>query len=157
MIRCSMYGSGLLAAALLVGGSGARAEGEYGGEWTCVKQPVFHEAVNAALDEISAGNIGLRNVAFEYMRRWDVEEMRRQCAAFAAGEPYEISCLNGRRDWGAIKAMIPEDLFGLSPGAIRPHYLALQEEDAGQADAYAFCREVGAIPPQGRIEMRISQ
>ena len=63
-----------------------------------------------------ASNIGMRRVLQEYRVRWDAAHVRAQCEAFAAGKPYEISCLRGRRDWSEIEAMIPNDLKGLSAG-----------------------------------------
>lgn len=92
-----------------------------------------------------ASNIGMRRVLQEYRVRWDAAHVRAQCEAFAAGKPYEISCLRGRRDWSEIEAMIPNDLKGLSAGDLRPHYLALQAENDGFRDAIKFCRSVGAI------------
>ena len=81
----------------------------------------------------------------EYRRRWDVAYKREQCEAFAAGELYEISCLDGRRDWDAIKAMVPSEFFGMANLDLHPHYLELQMADNGNKDMVAYCRSVGAI------------
>lgn len=96
------------------------------------------------LDELSP-NIGMRRVLEEHRDRWDATYIRAQCEAFAAGEPHDIRCLNDRRNWDAIQAMVPDELFGMSNGDLRPHYLALQAEDDGYSDALAYCRDVGAI------------
>ena len=104
-------------------------------------------SLNFDNDEVASrsANPGMRSILQEYRIRWDAVHVRAQCEAFAAGESYEISCLKGRRDWNAIAAMVPEDLHGLSAGALRPHLLALQAENDGFRDAIKFCRSVGAI------------
>lgn len=113
------------------------------GSWACEKQAISDPSVKAALDEIAPNN-GIRRIAVEYMRRWDAQEMLRQCEAYAAGKPAEISCLNGRRDWQAIENMIPDELYGLRLSDMRPHYLDLQENDDGRKAAWEFCKSVGA-------------
>ena len=95
--------------------------------------------------EIAGNNNNLFNILMEYRRRWDVAEKRQQCEAFAAGEPYEISCLDDRRDWDAIKAMVPSEFFGMANLDLHPHYLELQKADNGNKDMVAYCRSVGAI------------
>ena len=92
-----------------------------------------------------ATNPGMLTILQEYRMRWDAKHIRAQCEAFEAGEPYEISCLRGRRDWDAIAAMVPEELRGLSATDLRPHVLKLQAEDDGMRDAVKFCRSVGAV------------
>ena len=92
-----------------------------------------------------AANPGMWSILQEYRMRWDAQHIRAQCEAYAAGEPYEISCLEGRRDWDAIAAMAPDEIRGLSAGALRPHLLALQKEGNGLRDAIKYCRSVGAI------------
>ena len=62
----------------------------------------------------------------EYRERWDVHYKRQQCEAFAASGSYDISCLNNRRDWDAIKAMVPSEYFGMSARDLTPHYQELQ-------------------------------
>lgn len=94
---------------------------------------------------IAGSNNGLFNVLNKYRERWDVAEMRKQCEAYAAGEPYEISCLNGRRDWDAIRAMVPAEYFGMSTFDLTPHYHDLQKDRADFAGTIEYCRSVGAI------------
>lgn len=127
-----------LLVALILPGAGAQAQG---GSWVCQGT---NDRDDDELDELAA-NIGMRRVLEEYRDRWDAAHVRAQCEAFAGGEPYDIRCLNDRRDWDAIRAMVPDELFGMSNGELRPHYLALQEEDDGYTAALAYCRDVGAI------------
>lgn len=94
---------------------------------------------------ISGTNNGLLKILMEYRERWDAVYKRQQCEAFAAGEPYDISCLNGRRDWAAIKAMVPSEYFGMSNVDLNPHYQDLQMADDGIKEMADYCRSVGAI------------
>ncbi|MBM9595052.1 hypothetical protein [Roseitranquillus sediminis] len=98
-------------------------------------------------DEIAARapNLGIQRILEEYRDRWDATHIRQQCEAFATGEPYEISCLDDRRDWDAIEAMVPDEFFGMSNTELRPHYLELQTADDGYGAALNYCRSVGAV------------
>ena len=127
------------AAALILGVPMAHA---FGGSWQC-ENPMDMDRDEARA--ISGSNNGLYNILMEYRERWDVAYQREQCAAFAAGEPYDISCLDDRRDWDAIKAMVPSEYFGMSNVALNPHYQALQMADDGIRDMAAYCRSIGAI------------
>ena len=95
--------------------------------------------------EISGFNNGLFNLLNEYRERWDVVYMRGQCEAYAEGRPYEISCLDDRRDWDAIKAMVPNEYFGMSSKEVTPHLHDLQTNGESFRDVAAYCRSVGAI------------
>jgi hypothetical protein len=111
------------------------------GTWVCEKKGDMDKD---EAWEISP-NIAMFRIVNEYRARWDAEYVRRQCEAFAAGESYEISCLNDRRDWEAIKAMVPSEYFGMSNPELTPHYQALQMSDDGFKDAIGYCRSVGAV------------
>ena len=57
-------------------------------------------------------NIAMFRIVNEYRERWDARiyeasNVKRSRPA----NPYEISCLNDRRDWEAIKAMVPSEYF----------------------------------------------
>lgn len=113
----------------------------YGGSWLCENQmDMDHDEARAI-----APQNGLFNILMMHREAWDLQHMREQCEAFAAGEPYEISCLNDRRDWDAIKAMVPSEFFGRSNLELTPHFHAMP----GNAEAYIevarYCRGVGAI------------
>lgn len=99
----------------------------------------------AQLDKL-APHIVMRRVLQEYQTRWDAAYIREQCEAFVKGEPHEISCLRGRRDWDAIKAMVPEEIWAADRAQALPLLTELQAEDDGYKAAIDFCREAGAIP-----------
>ncbi|WMS45224.1 hypothetical protein RDV64_22830 (plasmid) [Acuticoccus sp. MNP-M23] len=93
-----------------------------------------------------ASNYSLRQILEEYRFRWDAAYARAQCKAFSEGKPYQISCLRGRRDWDAIAAMVPNELWGMSRQDAKPFLNKLKAEDDGYSAAMTYCRELGAIP-----------
>jgi len=93
-----------------------------------------------------AHNREMEVIIKEYMWRWDARYIRSQCKAFANGAPYEISCLNGRRDWSEIEASIPGEYSRLDRKALRPFMEQERDADNGRGEAVTFCRDVGAIP-----------
>jgi hypothetical protein len=100
------------------------------------------------LKEIEAevgGSSGFTKIVSQYVSRWDAQEARRLCAAYAAGEPVTITCLNGRRDWSAIKASIPAEYFGLGNQQLASANAAEREKGNGYREAVAYCRSLGAI------------
>ncbi|MBB5224614.1 hypothetical protein HNP73_004585 [Amaricoccus macauensis] len=130
MRAIAAVGAGILAAA-----SGAQAAGSF----VCERSPTVEVA------EQVGGNFALQNIVNEYRVRWDAVEARRECEAFAAGQPSEISCLNGRRDWTAIMASVPGDYFGQSNKALAATYRKEMQRGNGFKEAMAYCRSVGAI------------
>ena len=132
----------LLLAVVATSAFGAPMAHAYGGSWQCENQLDMDQDEARA---ISGTNNGLFNVLNEYRERWDVSYKMRQCEAFAAGKPYLISCLNDRRDWNAIKAMIPHHYLGMSSEQLTPHYQELQMADDGIRAMVSYCRSVGAI------------
>lgn len=104
-------------------------------------------SIDGDRDEIReiATNISMYRILQEYRDRWDAAHIRAQCEAYAAGEPYEIGCLNDRRDWSDIKALVPDELFGRSTRELRPYFIELSESDDGHGAAIDYCRSVGAI------------
>lgn len=87
----------------------------------------------------------MMNVLQEYRARWDAEYIRQQCDAAAAGRPANISCLQGRRDWSAIQAMVPADIQNASRSVVGGHLSSLQKTNDGLRDAFAHCRNLGVI------------
>lgn len=92
-----------------------------------------------------AGSSGFVNIVSLYVARWDAEEARRLCSAYAAGEPVTIGCLDGRRDWSAIKASIPPDYFGQSNQQLASTYTKELAQGTGHLEALQYCRGVGAV------------
>lgn len=130
-----------LAVALVAGSISGPAKADDKPSWGC---GYSSNGDKAELDA-RARNIGLRRVLEQYRARWDAAHMRAQCEAFAAGQPHEIGCLDGRRNWDEIVAMVPGDLWSMSAGQLRPVYLKMQEEDDGYKAALEYCGSVGAI------------
>lgn len=124
-------------AAIILIAAGAAQAGP--GTFVCERSPTVEVA------EQVGGNFALQNIVNEYRVRWDAAEARRQCEAFAAGQPSEIGCLNGRRDWTAIMASVPADYFGQSNKALAASYRKEMQKGNGFKEAMAYCRGVGAI------------
>lgn len=91
------------------------------------------------------GSAGFTNIVSLYVARWDAQEARRLCSAHAAGKPVAITCLDGRRDWSAIKASIPSEYFGGSNQRLASSYTAELQKGTGHLEALQYCRSVGAI------------
>lgn len=110
-----------------------------GGSFVCERSATVE--VSQQVD----GSFALKNIVTEYMRRWDAREVLEECQAYAAGQPYEISCLNGRRDWPEIIASVPDDYFGRSNESLAKVAREEKNEGNGYAEALDYCRFVGAI------------
>ena len=130
----TMAGAAISAAILTATGAAQAA-----GSFVCERSPTVEVA------EQVGGNFALQNVVNEYRVRWDAAEARRQCEAFAAGQPSEIGCLNGRRDWTAIMAAVPQSYFGQSNKQLAASYREEMRRGNGFKEAMAYCRSVGAI------------
>lgn len=133
----------VMAVVLSVGPASASGADE-AQDWMC-DGPVFTDpAVSAELDTI-ASNATLRDIVEEYVNRWDADYMRRACERAANGQQADMSCLNGRRDWTAIEAMIPREYFGMSPSALQPYYEAMSSEPNPTLVAYDYCVNLGVL------------
>lgn len=126
-------------AALMLSAPSAHA---VGGTWICENQMDMDQEEARA---ISGLNNGLYQILMKHRENWDMAHMREQCEAYAEGRPYEISCLNDRRDWDAIKAMVPEEFFGMSSIELTPHFHEIQANGELISETIAYCRSVGAI------------
>lgn len=91
------------------------------------------------------GSSGFVNIVSLYVARWDAQEARRLCSAYAAGELVTIGCLDGRRDWNAIKASIPPEYFGQSNQQLASTYTAELAQGTDHLQALQYCRGVGAV------------
>ncbi|PZQ46083.1 MAG: hypothetical protein DI556_21235 [Rhodovulum sulfidophilum] len=110
-----------------------------GGSFACERPPIMEVTENVE------GSSALQSIVNQYRERWDAEVVARECEAYAAGEPYEISCLNGRRDWPTILASVPPDYFGRSNKSLASTVDTERRVDSGYKAAIAYCRSVGAI------------
>ena len=126
-------------AALTLGTSTAHA---VGGSWRC-ENPLDQDQEEARA--ISGSNNGLYQILMKYRERWDIAHLREQCEAYAEGRDYEISCLDDRRDWDAIKAAVPEEFFGMSSIQLTPRFHEIQSTREEWNELAAYCRSVGAI------------
>jgi hypothetical protein len=122
-------------AAILVMARGAQAASSF----VCERSPTVEVRKEAG------GSFAFQNIVNEYRVRWDAAEARRQCQAFAAGQPSEIGCLNGRRDWTAIMTSVPAEYSGQSNEALAAAYEKEMQRGNGYEAALDYCRSVGAI------------
>lgn len=136
-MKIRAMGSAALVAATLMTTEAVHAAG---GSFVCKGTSTTKE-VASQVD----GGFNLQNIVKLYAIRWDAKEARRLCEAYAAGEPVEISCLDGRRDWDAIMASVPGEYFGMSDRSLAEPFWKLSSENDGFRDALAYCRSVGAI------------
>ena len=115
----------IAAAVLMTAGSVQAA----GGSFVCERSPTME------VREMATGSSAFQSIVNEYRARWDAAEARRQCEAYASGQPYQISCLNGRRDWPAILASIPSEYFGRSNKSLASTYDAEMRKGNGFKEA----------------------
>lgn len=132
----AMVGAGLVAAIAVAAGPVHAA----GGSFVCKGSSVTKE-VASKVD----GGFNLQNIVKLYAIRWDAQEARRLCGAYAGGESVEITCLDGHRDWGAIMASVPSEYFGMPDRSLAEPFWQLSSENDGFRDAMTYCRSVGAI------------
>ncbi|MBB5224581.1 hypothetical protein HNP73_004552 [Amaricoccus macauensis] len=126
------------AAVLVIASGGAQAAG---GSFTCKDGFGTMKEIKAEV----GGSSAFISIVNQYVQRWDAREAQRLCSAYAAGGPATISCLNGKRDWNAIKASIPPAYFGGSNQQLADAYTAEVEKGTGYLEAMTYCRSVGAI------------
>ncbi len=110
-----------------------------GGSFACERSPTME--VREQIDKGGA----LQSIVIQYMTRWDAQEAMKQCRAYAEGRPYEITCLNGRRDWPAILASVPQEYFGRSNKSLAATLNMERHKGNGFKEAMDYCRSVGAI------------
>lgn len=110
-----------------------------GGSFVCERSPSME-----VRDQVD-GSFALENIVNQYRIRWDAQEAMKPCRAYAEGQPYEISCLNGRRDWDAILASVPQEYFGKSNKNLASSADMEERKDSGFKEAMTYCRSVGAI------------
>ncbi|MBO6816780.1 MAG: hypothetical protein JJ891_18140 [Rhizobiaceae bacterium] len=120
---------------------------DHGENFHCDRMPFLSDQAKAAMNQLAHNN-GMRKIVSFYAWQWENEEMRRICDAGAAGENVDTSCLEGRRDWDAIAAKIPEGLAGQSNKELRPHMLELTERGYHTTDrkeVMSYCAKLGVV------------
>lgn len=117
------------------------------GNFHCDRIPFLNEKAVAAINELSH-NKTMSVIVKQYAEKWEDEEIVRSCKAAAAGKPADFSCLQGRRDWVAIKAMIPTQYFTLDATYLRPHQLDFQSiraQEQPRKAALDHCEALGVM------------
>lgn len=138
--------STLLTATLLLIGSKA-ALADHGENFHCDRMPFLSESAKNAMNKLAHNN-GMRKIVSFYAWDWENEEIRRICDAAASGKEVDTSCLEGRRDWEAIAAKIPEGLAGKSNQDLRPHMLELSARGYHTTDrkeVMSYCAKRGVV------------
>lgn len=79
---------------------------------------------------------------FSRIHKWDGRYIKQGCEALLAGNTWDDSCLNGRRNLEEIAESIPDNLDDLSQAEL---VALLQKDDANKFvnDAREFCRSNG--------------
>lgn len=111
-----------------------------GGSFSCERMSTAE-----VRERLNGGSSALHRIVGQYLARWDAKDARRQCEAYAAGRPYDISCPSKRRDWDEILASVPSGYFGQSNKSLAATYRAEMNAGNGYREAMAYCRSVGAI------------
>lgn len=123
------------------------ARADHGENFHCDRIPFLHETAVKAIGKLSH-NKTMSVIVKEYAEQWEAEEIRKTCDAAAAKQPADFSCFQGRRDWNAIRALIPDELFGMDAVSLRPHQLSLQKlqaETQPHEKAFRYCEKLGVI------------
>ncbi|TPE47314.1 hypothetical protein [Amaricoccus solimangrovi] len=110
-----------------------------GGSFHCDRPPMME-----VMEQVD-GSSALQSIVNQYLVRWEARNATEQCQAYADGRPYDIGCMNGRRDWPAILASVPEDYFGRSNESLAATVREEKRKGNGLREALAYCRSVGAI------------
>ena len=134
-----ILGMAVAAAAILTVATGAANAA--GGSFVCEDSFGKSKEIKAEV----GGSFAFQNIVSQYVTRWDAQKARQLCEAYAAGEPVTITCLDGQRDWSAIKASIPAEYFGLGNQQLASTHTAEMQRGNGFKEAMAYCRSVGAI------------
>ena len=80
--------------------------------FACSGVPFLSDTAKKAFAE-HAPSHAAKQLLIEHALRWDGAEMRRLCEAKVRGEDVALTCLDGRRDWDAIVAGVPDGQLAL--------------------------------------------
>lgn len=117
------------------------------GNFHCDRIPFLNEKAVAAINDLSH-NKTMSVIVKQYAEKWEDQEIIRTCDAAEAGKSADFSCLQGRRDWEAIKSMVPKDLLGMDMGSLRPVQLENQKARAQERPrkaALEHCEALGVM------------
>lgn len=120
---------------------------DHGKNFHCSSFSFKSDQAKSAIKELASGN-HMKKIVKQYAYRWENEEIRRICKAASEGKAAVFSCLDGRRDWAAIKAKIPKGLFDQADMSLRPEMLRLQEDGAnsvGRNEVLDYCEALGVV------------
>ncbi len=120
---------------------------DHGTNFHCSGFPIKSDQAKENMSRIAHNN-GMRNIVLVYVYQWENEEIKRTCDAAVAGNPADLTCLDGRRDWIAIQSKIPDDLAGKSNQELRPHMLKLQEQGfnaSKRREILKYCEDLGVL------------
>ena len=135
-----------LVGALMLAVSPARAS-EPSEAFACRGVPFVSDAAKKAFAE-HAPTHAARQVLVEHALRWDGAEMRRLCEAKVRGEDVTLACLDGRRDWDAIVASVPDGQLALPRTELNDVLAAMREErraNPPHQSALNYCIRIGVI------------
>ena len=113
----------------------------------CNSYPFKSQEARATFKQL-AHNITMRRILEYQAFNWEDQRMRLICKAASEGKQGDFSCMDGHRDWDAIKASIPKEWFGRDNLKLRPDMLALQAQRAKQnprEQAFVYCEGLGVI------------
>ena len=120
---------------------------DHGTNFHCSGFPIKSDQAKENMSRLAHNN-GMRNIVLAYVYQWENEEIKRACDAVAAGKSADLTCLDGRRDWEAISAKIPNELAGKSNQELRPYMLKLQEQGfnaSKRREVLEYCEGLGVI------------
>ena len=135
-----------LVGALMLAASPVRAS-EPSAAFACRGVPFVSDEAKAAFAE-HAPSHAAQQVLIEHALRWDGAEMRRLCEAKAAGDDVTLACLDGRRDWNALVAGVPDGQLALPRTELNQVLAGLREErraNPPHQSALNHCIRIGAV------------
>ncbi len=141
MIKATLTGLALLTFPL----SGAQSAD--GNNFHCSAYPFKSSQAIAGIKQM-AHNITMRRIVEYQAFNWEDAEIRRICKAAFEGKLVDFSCMDGRRNWSAIKTTIPKEWFARGNLELRPDMLALQEKRVKQnprEQSLSYCENLGVI------------
>ncbi|KPB00616.1 hypothetical protein [Ahrensia marina] len=114
------------------------------GNFHCERIPFLNERAVSAVNKLSH-NKTMSVIVKQYAEKWEDEEIVRTCKAAAAGKSADFTCMQGRRDWSAIKDMVPESYFSMDPATLRPFQLEFQKQRAKERPREAALKQCEAL------------